>query len=88
MAGNAEAERHVLEVCHVLSCKVLQVAAELRLHSKNRLDIPCCLSVSNRLPYTVGAALHITIHYRAIVLLTSSVPVVFQEWYLSSAISS
>ena len=92
MAGNAEAERHVLEVCHVLSCKVLQVAAKLRLHSNNTTDIPCCLNVCRRLPFTADAALHVKFccggRCRAILLLTSSVPVVFQEWYLSSAISS
>lgn len=43
MAGNAEAERHVLEVCHVLSCEVLQVAAKLGLHSKYRTEIPVAL---------------------------------------------
>lgn len=37
MAGDAQAERHVAEVCDILGCEVLEVAAILGLHGRPTL---------------------------------------------------
>jgi len=41
MAWNAQTERHVPEVCHILSCEVLKVPAEFWLQSKQQALCLC-----------------------------------------------